>query len=137
MSLNAENLKIKGFFHFAINTLDIDESIKFYTEVLKLPIKRKIELEEFGLVELQVTEDSFVELFDMRGKCKEFVKVAPEKDKFRHMAFSVDNIFEWNEHLKQCGVKFELELTYLEAHGHYALLFYDPNGVILELNAPK
>jgi len=134
--MNKEELKIKGFFHFAINTLDINESIEFYTKVLKLSVKRVLELEEFGLVEMQVTEDSFVELFDMRGKCTEFVKVAPEKDKFRHIAFTVDNIHGWYEHLKECGVTFELELTYLEAHGHHAILFYDPNGVIIELNGP-
>ena len=135
--MNKEKLKIKGFFHFAINTLDINESVEFYKEVLRLPVGKVKELEDFGIVELQVTEDTFFELFDMRGQCTEFVKVAPEKDKFRHIALSVENIHDWYEHLKECGVTFELELTYLEEHGHYAILFYDPNGVIIELNAPK
>lgn len=123
---------IKDVHHIAINTIDIDESIKFYTEVLRLKQKETVDIGELALVYIEISDDRYIELFDLKGSCEKG-SVSNELQGLKHIALSVENIEEWNEHLKAHNVEFTVELCEFTPVGKNVVLFKDPNGVIIEL----
>lgn len=125
-------MKINDVQHIAINTVDIEKSIKFYTDVLNLKQKETVDIGELALVYIEVNANRFIELFDLKGACKRGC-ISDELQGVKHIAFDVGNIEEWNKHLLAHNVEFTVELCEFTPIGKNVLLFKDPNGVIIEL----
>jgi len=116
-------------------TNDLQQSVKFYTDVLGFSISRKIEMAEAGLSAVFVEKDgSKIELMGYRGeipKRSEGIEIKmggssiPIND---HITFTVDDIGATVTELKEKGVIF-----YLEQGGMKLDSFKDPNGVLIEL----
>lgn len=125
-------MDIKAVDHIAVNTVDIDESVRFYTEVMGFELVKRIPNGDSDLVYLKINEESTMELFDFS---KEIVYCEhPETASgTAHIALSVNGIGEWYEHLKKHGVEFTLPLCALKHLGKKVLLFKDPNGAVIEL----
>lgn len=125
-------MKVNHIHHIAINTLDIEESVAFYRDVMGFAEAARADMGELTLVYMRVRGDTYMELFDMRGKTVHGTAEA-ERQGLRHIAFDVDGVAEWNERLKEKGVPFFQEMSEMPQIGKRALLVRDPDGVVLEL----
>jgi glyoxylase I family protein len=126
-------MDIKAIDHVAINTVDIEESVRFYTQVMGLKLLKRVPNGDNVLVYLKINDNSTLELFDCEKKI-EYFEHSESCSGPLHIALSVGNIAEWYEHLKAHNVAFTLPLCALDHLGKNVLLFKDPNGVIIELS---
>jgi len=125
-------MKINTVNHIAINTMHIEESIKFYTEVLNFKLKEKIDIGDCVLVYIEVNKDTSIELFDLKGACID--RTPTDEDRgLRHIAFAVEDIAAWNEHLKSKGATFKLDLCEFTPVKKNIILIEDPDKVVIEL----
>lgn len=125
-------MDIKVIDHIAINTVDIEESVRFYSEVMGLTLLKRVPNGDNTLVYLKINETSTIELFDHKKEIR-YHEHPENASGTAHIALSVGNIQKWNEHLKKHNVEFTLPLCALEHLGKNVLLFKDPNGVVIEL----
>ena len=126
-------MQIKGLDHIAINTVDINESERFYHEVLGLEVERRVPNGDNVLVYLRINDTSTIELFD-HEKSIDYAVHPDSASGTAHIALSVSGIAQLNEHLIKHNVEFTLPLCGLEHIGKNVLLFKDPNGVVIELS---
>jgi len=119
--------------HIAVNTVDIDESVKFYSEVLGFKELKRIPNGDNVLVYMQINDISTIELFDHEKKIN-YSEHDENASGTAHIALSVNDIKAWNEHLIRHNVVFTLSLCALEHLKKNVLLFKDPNGVVIELS---
>lgn len=125
-------MKINEIHHIGVNTRDLKKSIQFYTEVLKLDYINEADLGSDYAAYIKCGSDSVLELFRMDG----YLTKQRSKDTdagVRHIAFDVDHIEDWDEHLKQLKIPYRVELTEIEAIRKRVLLVEAPDNVIIEL----
>lgn len=125
-------MKLHAFDHIAVNTVDIDESVRFYTDVLRLSEIKRVPNGDSVLVYMKVNETSTIELFD-HEKVIGYHEHPANASGVAHICMSVSGIEAWNEHLSKYNVEFTVPLCPLEHLGKKILLFKDPNGVVIEL----
>lgn len=126
-------MKIHQIDHIAINTVNIDESVKFYSEVLGFQELKRVPNGDNTLVYMKISDTSTIELFD-HEKQIDYSEHPENASGTAHIALSVTDINAWNEHLIRHNVVFTLPLCALEHLGKNVLLFKDPNGVLIELS---
>ena len=123
---------IKGICHFGLSVSDLDESIRFYTEVLGLKMTERREQDAF----FQVGDDDVMALIQYPGGAERFdAEMRPKNwgKAFTHFgltAESVASVFEFQDYLKKSGVKVVKEAY--ERWDGASLYFLDPNGYTLE-----
>ena len=123
---------IKGICHFGLSVADLEESITFYTEVLGLEMNERREKDAF----FQIGEDDVMALIQYPGGMDRFDAEMRPKNRgkaFTHFglaAGSVQEVFEFQEHLKARGVRIVKEAY--ERWDGASLYFLDPNGYTLE-----
>ncbi len=125
-------MKINHVQHIAINTIDIEKSIAFYSDILGFTPCQNADMGEVTLVYLKVSENAYMELFDLRGGATNEA-VSEANSGLRHIAFDVDDLAAWNDMLKTRHIPFLTEVTEMPQIGKRALLIADPNGVVIEL----
>ena len=125
-------MKLHAFDHIAVNTVDINESVTFYSEVLGLTELKRVPNGDSVLVYMKINDHSAVELFD-HEKAINYHECPGNASGVAHFCLSVTGIENWNEHLKKHNVEFTVPLCSLEHLGKKVLLFKDPNGVVIEL----
>ena len=129
-------MKINCVDHIAINTLDIEESIRFYCDILGLKLEKRVDMDDLvdeTLVYVRVNEGTCLELCDVRGRCSVKQPYNTTEGGLRHIAFDVDDLPAWEKHLDEKGVPFEIHMVDLPMLGKRAILVYDPNGTCVEL----
>ena len=121
-------IKIDGAVnHTAIKVKDLAESVKFYHEIMGLPIVRHIGPADNprvvflpGVELSQLSEDQSSETPGF----------------FAHIGIAVDNIEEACKHLEEQGVEFETplrEIVFEEIQQRLQLVFFkDPDGIMVE-----
>lgn len=127
-------MKVNRIDHIAINTIDIEKSVRYYEEMFGF---REISRADMGgciLVYLETSPGAYLELFDLKGTCEKG-SVPENLQGLRHIAFHVDDIKGWERHLKDKKADITMELTRMEPIQKDGILIRDPNGVIIELSA--
>lgn len=123
---------IKGICHFGLSAADLDESVKFYSEVLGLKVSERREKDCF----FQIGDEDVLALiqypwgrdrFDAEMRPKNFGKAFTH---FGLTAESAEAVFNFQDHLKANGVKIVKEAY--ERWDGASLYFLDPNGYTLE-----
>ncbi|WP_372807063.1 VOC family protein [Pontiella sp.] len=123
---------IQGICHFGLSVSDLDESIRFYGEVLGLEMSDRREKDAF----FQIGADDVLALIQYPGDAERFAAEMRPKHwgkAFTHFglaAGSVQEVFAFQEHLKAQGVKIVKEAY--ERWDGASLYFLDPNGYTLE-----
>ena len=125
-------MKINKPDHIAINTVDIEQSVLFYKEMLGFKELKRIPNGDSTLVYMDCGCGTTIELFDWKGNCSSFC-MDDAKSGIAHFAFDVTDIEKWNEHLIEKGAQFTLPLCKLEHLNKNVLLIKDPNGAVIEL----
>jgi glyoxylase I family protein len=140
MEAQPRGFNVRRMHHHAFRSCDIEETRKFYEEVIGLPL-----IGTFIETENPVYKDGasyihvFFELGD--GSCLAFFQFQPNgaptgfaaRDSFdHHIALEVDGIdavHAVERRYKELGLKY-----YIHDHGYvYSIYTRDPNGMILEL----
>ena len=123
---------IKGICHFGLSVADLDESISFYTGILGLEMTERREKDAF----FQIGEEDVMALIQYPGGIERFdAEMRPKNwgKAFTHFglsAGSVQEVFDFQEHLNTCGVRIVKEAY--ERWDGASLYFLDPNGYTLE-----
>lgn len=126
------NCFIKGIGHFGLSVSDLDESIRFYTEVLGLEMSERRERDAF----FRVGTDAVLALIQYPGGAARFDTEMRPKNRgksFTHfglMAESAESVFGFQNHLKARGV--EIVKAAYERWDGASVYFLDPNGYTLE-----
>ncbi|MEM7292490.1 MAG: VOC family protein [Pseudomonadota bacterium] len=114
------------YLHAMIRATDIEESLRFYTELLGL-VKTK---------EYHYPEDAFSLYFVATAEGEPEIEITVNHDdrtygngdNFGHLAFHVDDIYATCQRLKDGGVT----ILYPPRDGHMAFV-KDPSGISIEL----
>jgi len=123
--------------HFAILVSDIEQSIKWYNEILGFRLKKRFERKDvggqFAFLELNGIE---IEIYSVVNSIRQ-EEYNPSIDSLstqgmKHFAFSVKDIVLAVQDLKSRGVKFIKEPTLGSSRQMYAI-FLDNSGIMLEV----
>ncbi|MEG1473672.1 MAG: VOC family protein [Christensenella sp.] len=125
-------MKINDVHHIAVNTIDLDASVAFYTDIMGFEEVSRVDMGPCVLVYMRVSKDLCMELFDLKGSVTEG-ELCDSNAGLRHIAFDVDDVLAWNTFLKEQHVPIVEELSEMPKIGTRAVLISDPNGVVIEL----
>ena len=128
-------MKIQQVGHIAINTGDFQKSFNFYSDLLGFKETFRVKWEEFSIINLEVPDGRVIELFDY-GLRKERAQSDNSVVGYRHLAFQVDDVEEWEEFLQSKGIEIRLHATVMEDLGIKGMLCLDPDGTEVELYEP-
>ena len=118
--------------HIAITVNNLEESIKFYTQILGFEIVKKFARKDMG------AKAVFIKLGDFQIEMWEFQDIKENVDSLndikvrgiRHIAFEVSYLKETIFDLELKGIKFSN--VKMGASGHNYSFTSDPNGIALE-----
>src|SRR5262245_46449518 len=121
----------RGLHHFALVCRDVEETVRFYQEVLEFPLTEIFENRDYAGSNhffFDIGNDNLIAFFDFPG-----LDVGPYAEVLgglHHIAISVEpDVWDrLKKNLDQAGVE------YLEESGT-SIYFRDPNGARLELRA--
>ncbi len=118
--------------HVGIQVRDLDRSLKFYTDVLGLTLRRRVRLNDTTELAFLPLGDSEIELI-----CKSTEYTFAKEGIVHHLTFRVDDVAAALEHLRNNGVQLIHEQPlFLENLGTRIAFFWGPDGEKLELFAP-
>ena len=118
--------------HVGIQVRDLDRSIKFYTDVLGLAIRRRVRLNETTELAFLPVGDSEIELI-----CKSTEYTFAKEGIVHHLTFRVDDVAAVLDHLRHNGVQLIHEQPmFMENLGTRIAFFWGLDGEKLELFAP-
>jgi glyoxylase I family protein len=118
--------------HAAIICADYDRSKHFYTQVLGLKVlaeNLRFARESWKL-DLALPDGGQIELFSFKAAPPR--PSYPEARGLRHLAFAVEDVSEWVQHLQAQGVAVE-DIRTDEYTRQRFVFFADPDGLPLEL----
>ena len=123
---------LNSIHHIAIIVSDYTKSKHFYTEILGLKIIAEHYREDRSSfkLDLSVNDTSQIELFSFPSPPPRLSR--PEATGLRHLAFSVDNLEEVLNHLKNFNFTTEA-IRIDEFTGKRFTFFSDPDGLPIEL----
>jgi glyoxylase I family protein len=124
-------MKVNGLGHIGINTGDFKKSLHFYQDILGC---RKINFTDWGdslMTTLELPGGGLIELFDHGFKTPSVQE--QNAVGYRHIAFVVDDVSAWEEHLRENGVEITMRPTVMEQIHSKGMLCLDPDGIEVEL----
>jgi glyoxylase I family protein len=123
---------LQGIHHTAIICSDYARSRDFYTRVLGLKVlaEHYREARQSWKLDLALPDGGQIELFSFPDAPPR--PSYPEAQGLRHLAFAVDNVAAWSDHLRAQGVAVETIRTD-EYTGQRFTFFADPDDLPLEL----
>lgn len=125
-------LTLLGIHHIAIVCSDIEESKRFYSELLGFKIEREVYRSERDSFKIDLSLNGMytIELFSFPNSPKRLTR--PEANGLRHLAFAVAEV-QWNrDMLISKGI--DVEPIRIDEHtGKKFVFFEDPDGLPIEL----
>jgi catechol 2,3-dioxygenase-like lactoylglutathione lyase family enzyme len=142
---------IRGIHHTSRTVSDLERSLAFYHDLLRMPLvldtemrgemlEREVAMDgaHLRLVLLDAGGSTYLELlqyFEPRGR-PPVADARPADTGSHHVALLVDDIHAAYEELTQLGVRFTCEPQQVDAgffQGHWTAYCYDPDGLVVEL----
>jgi len=118
--------------HVGIQVRDLDRSIKFYTEVLGLTLRKRVRLNETTELAFLPLGESEIELI-----CKSGEFTFAREGIVNHLTFRVDDVAGTLDHLRKHKVELIHEQPlFLEKLGTRIAFFWGPDGEKMELFQP-
>ena len=132
-------MKFGGVNHLAMVTNDMEKTVRFYRDVLGMPLVAAIGNTPqlpYRHYFFEVGQNSTIAFFEWPGMVEEFHKPAGQpatgRIQFDHVSFDVesdDALLELQAKLAKAGV----EVTHVVDHNFiHSIYFTDPNGIALE-----
>lgn len=116
--------------HIGIMANDMNESIRFYSEVLGLELVERISLSEtveLAFLSFPGQESVQIELIGRESSD------LPEEGQVNHLAFTVSDLQAVMTNLRKAGIEFSQEWPKTILDGRQIAFFKGPNGEKLEL----
>jgi lactoylglutathione lyase len=118
--------------HIGIQVRDLDRSIKFYTEVLGLSLRKRVRLNETTELAFLPLGETEIELI-----CKATEYTFAKEGIVNHLTFRVEDVAGMLDRLRQHGVELiHQQPLFVEKLGSRIAFFWGPDGEKLELFAP-
>ncbi len=119
------------FAHVMIRVKNIDESMKFYTELLNLTRNGEVQLDDSTLYYLgDDSGHSQIELTYNKETPKDGYK---NGNAFGHIAFKTRSIKEFTERMEKFGYKYLYEPYFMKEIDQYVAFLKDPDGNEIEI----
>jgi lactoylglutathione lyase len=124
----------KNINHISINVKNLDESIRFYRDILNFEQLKSVDMPH---MDLDVTYfklpggDAMLELIHYNQN-KEITTEVSDGGILRHIAFTVDDVDKVAEYLEGKGIELSMGPEDLDRLGIRVILIKDPNDVELE-----
>ncbi|HJN88541.1 MAG: VOC family protein [Dehalococcoidia bacterium] len=133
-------MKFRGVNHLAMVTNDMEKTVRFYRDVLQMPLVAAIGNTPAGYPYrhyfFETGPNSTIAFFEWPGMVEEFHKPAGQPARgrlqFDHVSFDVedeDGLLELQDRLSRAGVEVTQVIDHKFIHSIY---FHDPNGIALE-----
>ena len=133
-------VKFKGINHLALVTQDMEKTVKFYRDVLGMPLVsttgNRPDLYPYRHYFFALGEGNTIAFFEWPGMVEEFHKPAGApfrgRVQFDHVSFNVESeeaLLELKARLEQHSVEVTRVVDHRVVHSIY---FTDPNGIALE-----
>ncbi|MFA6984096.1 MAG: VOC family protein [Sedimentibacter sp.] len=123
-----------GFDHLAITVSNLQQSIRFYRDVLGFKVLGQLIQDDgnFIIVYLDMGNNKVLELFNFTEKGEPITTYNDKNIGIKHFAFKVDDVDETYRYLKAKNVEFTMEPT--DAEGGVRIAFFkDPDGILIEI----
>lgn len=123
------------FVHAMIRVKNIDESMKFYTELLGMNRTGEVKLDDCTLYYLSDEDgQTQIELTYNNETPKDGYK---NGDAFGHFAFQTNSIEEFTEKMHKFGYKYFYEPYFMPEIDMYVAFLKDPDGNEIEIMGKK
>ena len=133
-------MNFRGINHLAMVTNDMDKTIRFYRDVLGMPLVAALgstpEQQRYRHYFFETGPNSTIAFFEWPGMVEEFHKPAGMpvggRVQFDHISFDVESeeaLLELQDKLAKAGVEVTQSVDHKFIHSIY---FTDPNGIALE-----
>ncbi len=119
------------FLHTMIRVKNIDESLKFYTEVLNMKLDKKKRLDDCWLYFL--TDEENVAQIELTYNDETPEQGYENGNCFGHFAFSVKSLEEFTKKIADLGYEYLYEPFDLNGKGTKIAFIKDPDGNEIEL----
>ena len=128
-------MKINKVGHIGINTGDFGKTMNFYRDILGFKQHETVPIHGFEITNVEAPDGTLVELFDYGLRTDKSVGDNSVVG-YRHLAFEVDNVDEWEAHLRNHDIEIRMSATVMEELGIKGILCLDPDGTEIELFEP-
>lgn len=129
-------VKFNGINHFALITPDMEQTVRFYRDILGLPLVGALNSDTFRHYFFDLGNHNTLAFFEYTGVTDtggELEAGVPKSNRqFDHLSFNVENeesLLALQERLQQCGVKVT---RVVDHHFIQSIYFTDPSGISLE-----
>ncbi|MGI6020345.1 MAG: VOC family protein [Lachnospiraceae bacterium] len=125
-------MKLLSIDHITINLLKIEESIRFYEDVIGLS---KIEDIDMGdhILHLYQLPGAKLELIEYKGEQKIVQTGNTDIGVYRHFAVKVEDLEAASKEIEAAGYGVNLPISFIPQLNTSIMLIKDPNGVEIEL----
>ena len=123
------------FVHTMIRVKDLDESMKFYKELLEMNQTGEVELDDCTLYYLS-DEDGQTQI-EMTYNKETPKEGYTNGNAFGHLAFELDKMSDFTEKMNKLGYKYLYEPFFMPQVNMYIALLNDPDGNEIEIMAKQ
>jgi len=138
---------IKSFLHIGISVIDLEESIKFYSEIMQMNIEyrsrnkgeiisRIVDVKDADMEVCVLEKNNLgIELLDYKNDERKKLINYPNQDQpgLVHISFLVDNVDKEYERIKARGYEFNSPPVVARENGPKIAYFKGPDNVIIEI----
>jgi catechol 2,3-dioxygenase-like lactoylglutathione lyase family enzyme len=138
---------VKEFLHVGISVIDLEKSVKFYTDVMQMDleyrtknkgeiISRIVDVENVDMDVAVVRKGSLrIELLDYKNPEKKKSRTYPAQDQpgLVHISFLVDDVQKEYEKIKAMGFEFNAPPMVARDNGPKIAYFKGADNVVIEL----
>lgn len=123
------------FVHTMIRVKDLDESMKFYKELLEMNQTGEVELDDCTLYYLS-DEDGQTQI-EMTYNKETPKEGYTNGNAFGHLAFELDKMSDFTEKMNKLGYKYLYEPFFMPQVNMYIAFLKDPDGNEIEIMAKQ
>lgn len=138
---------IKDFLHVGISVIDLEESVRFYTEVMQMDLDYRTKNKGETISRIVGVEDADfdvavvrkgnlrIELLDYKSEEKKRMATYPTQDQpgLVHISFLVDDVQKEYERIKAMGFEFNSPPMVARENGPKIAYFKAVDNVVVEL----
>jgi len=138
---------IKSFLHIGISVIDLEDSVKFYSEIMQMNIEyrtrnkgeiisRVVDVKNADMDVCVLEKNNLrIELLDYKNDERKKLINHPNQDQpgLIHISFLVDNVDKEYERIKALGYEFNSPPMVARENGPKITYFKGPDNVVIEI----
>jgi len=126
-------MRLKAIDHISINVVDLNETVKFYTNVFGLKTCGTVDMGDHVLTYMDLPGRCRLELIQYHYGHGDASICETDRGILRHVAFEVEYLKDIKKQCDRHNVDVKLQPVHVENLNCTAMLIRDPNGIEIEL----